>query len=86
MVSGRPTLRTSDGEDDLEGGDVFAFPRRDESLHQVKNRTNAPVRVVMLSTLIAPDLVRYPQRGKFGACDVKGVRVLLSRPGPMLDY
>jgi len=36
----------------------------------------------MLSTLIAPDLVHYPDSGKFGARNVKGERVLLSRPGP----
>ena len=40
----------------------------------------------MLSTLIAPDLVHYPDSGKFGARNVKGERVLLSRPGPLLDY
>ena len=86
VVRGRPTLRTSDGELDLEEGDVVAFPRGDDGLHQVRNRTDTPVRVLMLSTLIAPDLVRYPDSGKFGARDVSGERVLLSRPGPMLDY
>jgi uncharacterized cupin superfamily protein len=86
VVRGRPRLRTSGGEHDLKEGDVVAFPRGDEGLHQVINRTDAPVRVLMLSTLIAPDLVRYPDSGKFGARDVNGGRVLLTRPGQMLDY
>lgn len=86
VVSGRPTLRTPEGEHDLKEGDVVAFPRGDDGLHQVVNRTEAPIRVLMLSTLIAPDIVHYADSGKFGARDAKGERVLLSRPGPMLDY
>ena len=73
--------RTSDGELDLNEGDVVAFPRADDGLHQVRNHTDAPVRVLMLSTLVAPDLVRYPDSGKFAARDVNGEGVLLSRPG-----
>ena len=46
-------------------------------------RTDAPIRVLMLSTMIWPELVHYADRGDFGAL---GERVLLSRPGPMLDY
>lgn len=86
VVRGHPTLRTPEGDHDLKEGDVVAFPRGDGGLHQVSNRTDAPIRVLMLSTLISPDLVHYPDSGKFGARDVKGERVLLSRPGPVLDY
>jgi uncharacterized cupin superfamily protein len=86
VVRGQPTLRTADGEQDLCEGDVVAFPRGDEGYHQVANRTDAPIRVLMLSTLIAPDLVHYADSGKFGARNVKGERILLSRPDPMLDY
>jgi uncharacterized cupin superfamily protein len=86
VVGGRPTLRTPGGELDLKEGDVVAFPRGDDGLHQLSNRTDAPIRVLMLSTLIAPDLVRYPDSGKFAARDVHGERVRLTRPGPMLDY
>src|SRR5262245_40011582 len=59
VVRGRPTLRTPEGERVLEEGDVVAFPRGDEGLHQIKNQTETPVRVLMLSTLIRPDLVHY---------------------------
>jgi uncharacterized cupin superfamily protein len=86
VVRGQPTLRTPDGEHDLREGDVVAFPRGEEGLHQVTNRTDTAIRVLMLSTLIAPDLVHYADSGKFGARNVKGERVLLSRPGPTLDY
>jgi uncharacterized cupin superfamily protein len=86
VLRGQPTLRTPAGEQDLREGDVVAFRRGDDGLHQVSNRTEAPIRVLMLSTMIAPDLVHYPDSGKFGARNVKGERILLSRPGPTLDY
>jgi uncharacterized cupin superfamily protein len=86
VVRGRPTLRTPEGVHDLKEGDVVAFPRGEDGLHQVINKTEAPIRVLTLSTLVAPDLVHYADSGKFGARNVKGERVLLSRPGPMLDY
>jgi hypothetical protein len=40
----------------------------------------------MLSSMIRPDIVEYPDSGKVGARSVAGERILLSRPGPMLDY
>ena len=45
-----------------------------------------PIRVLMLSSLLAPDIVEYPDSGKVGARSVAGERILLSRPGPTLDY
>jgi uncharacterized cupin superfamily protein len=86
VVSGRPTLRTPDGQDELVEGDVVAFRRGDEGLHQVINHTGAPIRVLMLSTLLQPDLVRYADSGKFGARDLHGERILLTRPDGILDY
>jgi len=40
----------------------------------------------MLSTRIAPDVVEYLDSGKIGARSAAGERILLSRPGPTLDY
>jgi uncharacterized cupin superfamily protein len=86
VLRGRPTLRTPEGEQELAEDDVVAFPRGKEGFHQIRNATDSPVRVLMLSTLIAPDLVEYPDSGKVGARSVAGERILLSRPGPILDY
>jgi uncharacterized cupin superfamily protein len=86
VVRGRPTLRTHEGEQELAEGDVVAFPRGKEGLHQVRNATDSPIRVLMLSTLVKPDLVEYPDSGKVGARSAAGERILLSRPGPLLDY
>ena len=86
VLRGTPTLRTSEGEQELREGDVVCFRRGKDGFHQVRNATDAPIRVLMLSTLLAPDLVEYPDSGKVGARSVAGERILLSRPGPMLDY
>ncbi|MBV8948142.1 MAG: hypothetical protein JOZ95_22130 [Solirubrobacterales bacterium] len=40
----------------------------------------------MLSTLIGPDIVEYLDSGKIGARNVRGERIMLSRPGRLLDY
>jgi uncharacterized cupin superfamily protein len=86
VVRGRPTLRTHDGEQELREGDVICFRRGKDGFHQVLNRTDSPIRVLMLSTLITPDIVEYPDSGKIGSRSVAGERILLARPGPELDY
>ena len=86
VLRGRPTLRTPEGEQTLEEGDVVCFPRGEEGAHQVSNPTDAPIRVLMLSSRIAPDIVEYLDSGKIGARNVKGERIMLGRPGPILDY
>src|SRR5262249_32610175 len=85
-LRGEPTLRTHEGEQQLRQGDVVAFPRGKEGAHQIRNDTDAPVRVLMLSTLIAPEIVEYMDTGKIGARSVAGERIMFARPGPEGDY
>ena len=86
IVRGQPTLRSPAGEQTLVEGDVVVFPRGKAGAHQLTNRTDAPIRVLMLSSMVRPDIVEYPDAGKVGARSVDGERILLSRPGPILDY
>ena len=86
VVRGRPTLRTAEGEQNLDKGDVVAFPRGDRGLHQVINHTDAPIRVLMLSTLITPEIVEYPDSGKVGTRGASGERLFLGRLGEALEY
>ena len=86
VLRGEPTLRAHDGEHTLRQGDVVAFPRGKQGAHQVINRTDTPIRVLMLSTLVKPDIVEYLDTGKIGARSVAGDRILLSRPGPEMDF
>jgi uncharacterized cupin superfamily protein len=86
VLRGTPTLRSADGEHGLTEGDVVCFVRGKDGAHQVSNRTGSPIRVLMLSTRIDPDIVEYLDSGKVGARSLSGERILLSRPGPNLDY
>ncbi len=86
VLRGAPTLRTHVGEQVLREGDVVCFPRGKNGAHQVVNRTDAPIRVLMLSTMIMPEIVEYLDTGKVGARRADGERIMLSRPGPTVDY
>ena len=86
VLRGEPTLRTHEGEQQLHEGDVVAFPRGKEGAHQIRNATDAPIRVLMLSTRIAPDIVEYLDTGKIGARSASGERIMFGKPGPELDY
>lgn len=66
VVAGRPTLRTPEGEEQLEPGDVVCFPEGPEGAHQVRNGTDEPVRIVFLSTKGKPAVAVYPDSGKLG--------------------
>jgi uncharacterized cupin superfamily protein len=86
VVRGAPTLRTPEGERVLKEGDVVCFPRGDGGAHQIINRTEAPIRVLMLSSMIAPDIVHYPDTGKVGAKNAEGEHIMFARPGPNVEY
>jgi uncharacterized cupin superfamily protein len=86
VVRGRPTLRTPEGERELVEGDVAYFPRGPSGAHQVINRSDTPVRVLMLSTKIFPEILEYPDSGKVGMRDAKGERLFLGRHGEPADY
>jgi uncharacterized cupin superfamily protein len=86
VLRGRPTLRTPEGEQELREGDVACFPRGKDGFHQVRNRTDEPVRVLMLSTLLAPDVVEYADSNKIGVLDARGERLFRAFRGPDAEY
>jgi uncharacterized cupin superfamily protein len=61
---GRPTLRTPDGERQLDAGEVVCFPTGPTGAHQVRNDSDEPVRVLILSTMSYPAVAVYPDSGK----------------------
>lgn len=67
VVTGRPTLRTPEGERELVPGDIVAFPPGEAGAHDVSNRTDENVRVAIFSTLHPPTVPVYPDSGKVGA-------------------
>src|SRR5438067_5934655 len=82
VLRGEPTLRTPEGERVLREGDVVCFPRGKDGAHQIINGTDSPIRVLMLSSMIGPDIVEYLDSGKIYATSVGGETILLARPGP----
>lgn len=86
VVRGRPTLRTPEGERKLVEGDVACFPRGKAGAHQVSNDTDEPVRVLMLSTLLKPEIVEYLDSGKIAATSPADGRLFRARVGPDVEY
>jgi len=67
VLSGRPTLRTLDGERELAEGELVVGPVGRQGAHRIDNRSGEPVRLLVLSTMIAPEVNEYPDSGKVGA-------------------
>jgi uncharacterized cupin superfamily protein len=86
VLRGEPTLRTPEGEHALKEGDVVCFPRGNEGAHQIANNTASPVRVLMLSSMISPDVVEYLDTGKVFAQNAAGDPIMFARPGPRAEY
>jgi uncharacterized cupin superfamily protein len=85
-VSGKPLLRSPDGEQALEPGDVAVFPESPSGAHQVINKTDEPVRVVLFSSKSPLAVVHYPDSNKVGIwTEGDGYQALL-RNEPKLDY
>jgi uncharacterized cupin superfamily protein len=86
VVSGRPTLRTPDGERKLEPGDVVCFPEGPEGAHSVTAAGDETVRVIMLSTKLKPDVSVYPDSDKFGVFPGNPDDHAIFRRGDAVDY
>jgi uncharacterized cupin superfamily protein len=67
VLAGRPHLRSPGGWRQLDEGEVVAFPLGERGAHQIANRTEDPVRVLLVSEMVGPDVVVYPDSGKVGA-------------------
>lgn len=64
VLRGRPTLREPAGERVLAEGDVVHFPVGPDGAHQLSNRTDEPVRYLMVANRPSPEAVEYPDSGQ----------------------
>jgi uncharacterized cupin superfamily protein len=71
VLRGEPTLRTPEGEHVLKEGDVVCCPRGKDGAHQIINRTDSPIRVLMLSSMIRGEIIEYLDTGKVLAKDAQ---------------
>ena len=66
VLVGRPTLRTPEGERELEPWDCAFFPTGEAGAHKVTNRTDQPARLAILSNKTQPGVAVYPDSNKLG--------------------
>ena len=86
MENGSPTLRSPEREALLRAGDVVCFPRGKDGAHQIINRTDSPIRVLMVSSMIRGEVIEYLDTGKVLAKDAQDEDILFARPGPAVEY
>jgi uncharacterized cupin superfamily protein len=66
VLEGKPSLRTPDGWQQLEEGDVVCFATGEQGAHQIANRTQEPLRFLAISNQQA-DIVVRPDSNTLGA-------------------
>jgi uncharacterized cupin superfamily protein len=66
VLTGRPTLRTPEGERELRAWDVAFFPDGPDGAHKVTNNTGETLRVAILSNKGDPGAAVYPDSDKVG--------------------
>jgi uncharacterized cupin superfamily protein len=67
VLEGAGSLRHHGEMVGLEAGDYVAFPADERGAHRVINDTDDPLRYLMVSTMVAPDVTVYPDSEKIGA-------------------
>jgi len=66
VLAGSGRVRGPDGETAVTAGDYLAFPGGEDGGHGVANDSDEPLRYLMLSTMVEPDVTIYPDSGTFG--------------------
>ena len=69
VLEGTIAVRTADGWVDAPKGEVMAFPRGERGAHGYENRSDQPVRLLMISEQNAPNVSVYPDTNEVGIFD-----------------
>ena len=70
VLAGRPTLDTLSGpERVLEVGEVVSCPAGRDGAHRLRNATDERVRVLIVSTMHAPEINEFPETGEYWVRD-----------------
>jgi uncharacterized cupin superfamily protein len=86
VLAGNPSLRTPDGAERLEPFDVAFFPKGPAGAHQIRNDTDAPVRILMFSNVVDPSATAYPDSGKVGIWTGVREEDVLAERSSAVDY
>jgi uncharacterized cupin superfamily protein len=69
VLEGTPTLRTLDDARVLASGSVVAFVAGLEGAHELTNESDAEVRLLIVSTMVAPEVNVFPDTGELWVRD-----------------
>jgi uncharacterized cupin superfamily protein len=67
VLAGRPSLRRLDGMCELEPGDVVACPVGGSGAHQLQNNSDEPVRALVISTVVYPEIAEQLDSDKISS-------------------
>lgn len=81
VLAGTPTLYTLEGSRELAPGEVAACLRGPRGAHRLENRSDETARVMIVSTMLMPEVVEYPERPGGG-----GVFVMTEPPWTGAPY
>ena len=87
VLDGAVVVRTPDGEQELERGEIVCFPPGPAGAHKATNRTSVPARALMFSSAREPAVAVYPDSDKIGVWPGNsGDNVMLRRADGSVDY
>ena len=86
VLEGRPSVRTTEGTEQLEPFDLAFFPKGPGGAHQICNGTESSVRVLMWSTVVYPTATAYPDSDKVGIWTGEAAEDLIVRRSSKVDY
>ena len=87
VLDGSVLVRTPDGEESLERGEIVHFPTGPAGAHKVRNGEDATARVMMFSSAREPSVAVYPDSDKIGVWPGNEAdEVILRRADGAVDY
>jgi uncharacterized cupin superfamily protein len=91
VLEGSGTYHCGSESAAIKAGDLIAAPPGDGSTaHQIENTGTAPLRYLTFSTKLEPEVVEYPDSGKFGVSSYAGADKptirFIGRKEASLDY
>ncbi|HEY4895768.1 MAG TPA: cupin domain-containing protein [Solirubrobacteraceae bacterium] len=86
VLEGTVTVRTPDGEERLEKGDVVAFPAGPAGAHKVLCAGEGAARVIMFSSAREPAVAIYPDSDKVGVWPGGDEKMMFRRGDGGVDY
>ena len=66
VLDGSITVRTSEGSQLAGRGDAMIFRTGPQGAHQMINTSDSEARILMISTMVEPEIAEYPDTGKIG--------------------